>query len=164
MGLIAKPYDWDVCMLEMAGTLAKMSKDPSTQVGALLVSPDKRKMSGGYNGFPVAIDDREEWWNRRESDDPEEFVKYDLVVHAEENAICQARTDLTDWTLYCTHQSCLRCSRLIAAQGVKKVVWDAAHGVTRMDLQTNKALKLFQAAGIKVVQLKLSLGKKEPVT
>jgi len=136
-------------MLEMAATLAKMSKDTSTQVGALLVSPDKRRMSGGYNGFPTNIPDYEDWWNRRE-DTEGEFTKYELVVHAEENAICQARTDLTGWTLYCTHQPCLRCSRLIASQGIRRVVWDAGHEVTRMDLQTEKALKLFEEAGIEV--------------
>jgi dCMP deaminase len=48
---------WDVRFLEMAKLVSTWSKDPSTQVGAVLVDPCHRVVSLGFNGFPRAIAD-----------------------------------------------------------------------------------------------------------
>ncbi|KKN39000.1 hypothetical protein LCGC14_0747820 [marine sediment metagenome] len=122
-----KPRSWHRTMLEVAFTVAKMSKDPKCQVGAVVVSPDKRRVSFGYNGFPSHVPDINDWWQEKVGDGgraaalAEVFGKNDLINHAELNAILQARTDLDGWTLYCTYQPCLDCSRLIVTAGIKFV-------------------------------------------
>jgi len=99
--LLPKPRDWDQVMMRMAQVIATMSKDPSTKVGGVLVSPDRTRISVGYNGFPRQIPDVAAWWNNRAAD--KEVSKYEVVRHAEMNAITQAKTDLAGWTLYVTH-------------------------------------------------------------
>jgi dCMP deaminase len=60
------------------------SKDPSTQVGAVAIDPNTRRvLSGGYNGFPRGIVDTDERLNNRD-------LKHSLVVHAEMNLIYNA--------------------------------------------------------------------------
>lgn len=46
--------EWDRRFLKIAREVATWSKDPSTQVGAVIVDPDQRVVSLGYNGPPVA--------------------------------------------------------------------------------------------------------------
>jgi dCMP deaminase len=42
---------------------AKRSADPSTQVGCVIVKPDNRIVSLGYNGFPRNTKDGDFSWN-----------------------------------------------------------------------------------------------------
>jgi len=74
---------WDVRFLELAKQIASWSKDPSTQVGCVVVGPDREIRSTGFNGLPRGIEDTEERLNNRE-------MKYPLICHAEENAIMHA--------------------------------------------------------------------------
>lgn len=74
---------WDRRYLEMARLVSTWSKDPSTQVGAVLVNYDYQKEFVGYNGFPVGVDDSPERYADRE-------LKYKIVVHAESNALRKA--------------------------------------------------------------------------
>ena len=43
---------WDEYFMGLAHLSAMRSKDPSTQVGAVIVSNEHRVVSIGYNGFP----------------------------------------------------------------------------------------------------------------
>ena len=63
----------------LAWMWASMSKDPSTQVGAIIISTDNRPLGSGYNGPPRAISDSEVNWVRPD--------KYRFITHAERNAI-----------------------------------------------------------------------------
>ena len=63
---------------------AKRSKDPSTQVGACIVSTDNKILSVGYNGMPKACSDDEFPWDRQGTNLE---TKYFFVCHAELNAI-----------------------------------------------------------------------------
>ena len=74
---------WDRHFLGMALYHARMSKDPSTRVGAVIVGPDRELIAAGFNGFPRGIADTPERLNNRE-------LKYQLVVHAEMNAALYA--------------------------------------------------------------------------
>ena len=51
------PYNWDKRFLNLATEVASWSKDPSTQAGAVIVGPDKRIISVGFNGFPMGMPD-----------------------------------------------------------------------------------------------------------
>ena len=73
--------DWDRRFLELADHIAGWSKDPSRGVGAVIVGPNKQILATGYNGLPRGVDDRPERLERP--------AKYDLIVHAEMNAIQQ---------------------------------------------------------------------------
>lgn len=74
---------WHNYFLELALVNARMSKDPSTKVGAVIVGPDREVRSMGFNGFPRGIEDSAERLNDRDT-------KLKLVVHGEMNAILNA--------------------------------------------------------------------------
>ena len=105
---------WDQYFINIAEVVATRSHDIETQVGCVLVSPNRRIISAGYNGFPPGFDD-ENLPNTR----PE---KYKYMVHAEANAIAFARRSLNDCTLYCTLTPCEDCIKLILTCGIKRFV------------------------------------------
>ena len=56
--------DRDSYFINIADEVATRSKDPSTQVGAVIVDENHRPVSFGYNGFLWAWDDRYLTWER----------------------------------------------------------------------------------------------------
>lgn len=87
---------WDSGFMRQALDWAHMSKDPATQVGCVIVGPDRETRSTGFNGFPRGIADTPDRLNDRDT-------KLRLIVHAERNAICNAArigTSLLGCTLY----------------------------------------------------------------
>lgn len=74
---------WDEHFLKLACVHAEMSKDPSTQVGAVIVGPDLEIRATGFNGFPRGVKDTGARLNNRED-------KLKLIVHAEMNAVLHA--------------------------------------------------------------------------
>lgn len=114
--------DWDKHFLEIAKLCSKMSKDPSTKVGAAIKGTDKSVISTGYNGFPPWVDDNKVDLHDRPT-------KYKYVIHAEENALrfAKSRTDvqihgLTGCTIYTTLFPCEKCYKLIKDSGIKRIV------------------------------------------
>ena len=108
-----KRTDWDARFLALAAHVAQWSKDPSTKTGAVLVGQDRRKIAVGYNGFPPGIADDERLLDRK--------TKYQIVVHAEQNALDNATFDTTGATIYCTHP-CLQCAKAIISKRLARVV------------------------------------------
>ena len=98
---------------------AKRSKDPNTQVGACIVSPDNIILSTGYNGFPTGCSDDEFPWEREGAD-----TKYPFVVHAELNAIlnCNGKS-LKDAKIYVALFPCNECAKAIIQSGIREVVY-----------------------------------------
>lgn len=75
---------WNLGFIAIAETIASLSKDPSTKVGAVIVHPrSKAVVAVGFNGFPRQVAETEARWKTR----PE---KYNYVEHAERNAIYNA--------------------------------------------------------------------------
>jgi dCMP deaminase len=112
--------NWDQYFLRIAAVAASKSKDPSTQVGAVIVRPDRTIVSVGYNGFPRGVADTPERLNDRPT-------KYSLVVHAEMNAILSARESLNGYTLYTVpFMPCDRCFVHVIQAGIKRVVFPPA--------------------------------------
>ena len=106
---------WDRNFLQLAKTVSTFSKDPSTQVGAVIVDDDNRVISIGYNGFPKGIKDDNRLDNRE--------IKYEMVVHAEANALLFANTPVKGCTIYTwPFQPCSRCAALIIQAGIRRVV------------------------------------------
>lgn len=108
---------WDLRFLALAKYWADIcSKDPSTRVGAAIVSDDRKTVILGYNGFPRGVQDIPERYGNRE-------LKHKLVVHAEQNALDCAPCSVKGMTLYCTLCPCNKCAQSIIQKGIKRVVY-----------------------------------------
>jgi dCMP deaminase len=108
--------DWNQRFLSLAEHIAQWSKDPSTQVGAVIVDPSRRIISTGYNGLPQGVDDTDNRLHTRE-------IKYEMIVHGEINAILFAKQDLLGSTLYTwPFMPCSRCAGIVIQSGIKTVV------------------------------------------
>ena len=134
---------WDLRFMEMAkNEVATWSKDPSTKVGCVIVSPDRRQFTAGYNGFPIGIKDTTHRLNNRD-------LKYELVVHAELNAILNARMNLTGWTLYATFPPCKECAKAIIQAGISRVVCPELKSVDdRWVISQEAARSILNEAGV----------------
>ena len=108
---------WDGRFMDLANFVAGWSKDPSTQVGAVIANANtKRMVSMGFNGFPAGVEDSEDRLETRE-------IKYEMVVHAEANALLFAGPAAEGCTLYVTPlPPCARCAVLIIQAGISRVV------------------------------------------
>ena len=145
--------NWDEYFMGVAMLAAKRSKDPNTQVGACIVSPDNIIISTGYNGMPKGCSDDEFPWERTG-----EETKYPYVVHAELNAILNANgRDLRGSRLYVALFPCNECAKAIIQSGVTEVVYlsDKYDG-TPMNVASKRML---DAAGVKRTQLKPTVDK-----
>lgn len=112
---------WDEYFMGVAFLASMRSKDPSTQVGACIVDADNRILSTGYNGFPAGCPDDEFPWER---EGEYSKVKYPFVVHAELNAILNARgKNLTGSRIYVDLFPCNECAKAIIQAGIKEVVF-----------------------------------------
>ena len=132
---------WDHRFLDLADRIAAWSKDPSTKVGAIIVRPNRTLCSVGYNGFPRGVDDTEERYEDRET-------KYQMVVHAEINAILTAEEELKGYTLYVSPlHPCPQCAAAIIQVGIKRVV---SRETFRGDWKDRLAVsqKMFKEAGV----------------
>jgi dCMP deaminase len=78
--------------MELARLVSTWSKDPSTQVGAV-ITRGKFVVSLGFNGHPKGVADTPERLEIREN-------KYRTIIHAEINAILTAKQDLEGCTIY----------------------------------------------------------------
>lgn len=115
---------WDEFFMGVAKLAAGRSKDPSTQVGACIVSRENRILSIGYNGTPNNFDDDKFPWNR-EGENPNE-TKYPYVCHAELNAVLNyvgSRRDLIGARIYVDLFPCNECAKIIIQSGISEVVY-----------------------------------------
>jgi dCMP deaminase len=134
---------WDERYLALAGFISSWSKDPSTQVGAVITDTRNRIVSVGFNGMPVGVADTFERLNDRE-------LKYKMIVHAERNAMLFAQRSLDGCTLYTVpFMPCSVCAGMVVQAGIKRVVapfvdnsrWNEAFRLTE---------EIFAEAGVKL--------------
>ena len=55
---------WDEYFMSLALLSSQRSKDPATQVGAVIVNKNKRIIGIGYNGFPHGCSDDDLPWGK----------------------------------------------------------------------------------------------------
>ena len=125
------------------------SKDPNTQVGACIVSPEKKIVGVGYNGFPIGCSDDELPWEREG-----EWIetKYPYVCHAELNAILNSPiSSLKGATLYVALFPCNECAKAIIQTGIRKVVYLSNKYETTDSTVASR--KMLSAAGVELKQL-----------
>ena len=113
--------NWDEYFMGIALLTAMRSKDPSSQVGACIVSPENKILSLGYNGMPIGCDDDAMPWERE--GDPLD-TKYMYVCHAELNAILNAGgNSLKDCRIYVALFPCNECAKAIIQSGINEVIY-----------------------------------------
>ncbi len=143
---------WDKRFMEMAHVVGNWSScyQENRHVGCVIVR-DKRILTTGYNGAPAGVlscQERNECL-RRKLEIPS-GTRHELcyAVHAEQNAICQAAKiglSLQDATLYCTHQPCIICCKMIINAGIKKVIYEQGY-------PDEFSIEMFEKAGVEVIK------------
>lgn len=134
--------------MEIVDATARLSKDSSTKVGAIIVGASKEIRSLGYNGAPRGCMADEDW---RGQNRPE---KYFWFSHAELNAITNAArvgTPLDGCSLLVTHPPCMDCARAIVQAGIIEVFtrMPSSEFLERWDVHTRRTKKLFEECHVK---------------
>jgi dCMP deaminase len=104
--------NWDEYALSIAEVVAKKSKDPWRQVGAVLLRHDNTVAACGYNGFPPNM---VEDWSCREK-------RRNYVVHAEQNALRHVKP-MECYLLASTTLPCNNCLKSLASYGIRRIVY-----------------------------------------
>ena len=139
---------WDEYFMGLAHLSALRSKDPNTQVGAAIVDENHRVVSFGYNGMPKGCSDDVFPWSREGAILQ---TKYAFVVHAELNAILNAKYPVSGCTLYVSLFPCNECAKAIIQAGIRRMVYESdKYQNTDTTIASRRMLK---AAGIELVQL-----------
>lgn len=137
---------WDYRFIKAAEHFASWSKDPSTQVGAVIVRPDRTIASLGYNGFSRGVDDNPTRYTDRD-------FKYEAIVHGEMNAVLSAREPLKNCTIYTWPlPPCSRCAAMIIQTGITRVVAPINKN-PRFSASCDLGKQLFAEAGIVCVEV-----------
>jgi dCMP deaminase len=133
--------------MDIAWAVSRLSKDESTQVGALIVGPTKEIRSVGYNGAPRGSSADED---DRGRDRPE---KYFWFSHGELNAITNAARvgiPLDGSSLVVTHPPCMDCARAIVQAGIKRVITNPVTPEFRARWEAHilRSRRLFEECGV----------------
>ena len=141
---------WDEYFMGVAMLSAQRSKDPSTQVGACIVSRENKILSMGYNGMPCGCSDDEMPWER---DGNPLDTKYMFVCHAELNSILNyAGHDLRGAKIYTTLFPCNECAKAIIQSGIREVIYLSDKYADTPATQASKLM--LRTAGVKLTQMK----------
>ena len=141
---------WDKRFMNVARLVSSWSSciRSGRQVGAVIVR-DNRLITTGYNGAPMRIKNCVERGECiRDIEHIESGTKLEVcyAIHAEQNAILQAAklgVSVDGAMMYCTHQPCSLCAKLIINSGIKRVVYGQGY-------PDKLAMELFKNAGIEV--------------
>lgn len=91
------------------------SPDIFTKVGGVAFDKNKRILAVCYNGFAPGQELPPEFLNNRDE-------KNKFTLHSEQNLLAQTKIGEVD-TIFLTHSPCESCSKLIAANQVKNVIF-----------------------------------------
>ncbi len=143
---------WDERFMDMAFKVSTWSScfKEDRQVGAV-ITKDKRILTTGYNGAGSGIKScKEKGECLRVKLGIASGTRHELcyAVHAEQNAIIQAAklgVSVEGATLYCTHQPCVICAKMIINSGIKRVVYKHGH-------PDDFSMEMFKEAGVEVLR------------
>ena len=148
---MATQQELDKVYMDMAESIATLSKARRNKVGCVLVTPEN-VMLASFNGTPSGWDNNCE--NEEVTDDPHFepvtfLVSKPTVIHAELNAILHAArqgVSVKNATLYTTLSCCTACSAMVSQAGVKRVVY-------KEEYRDSSGINLLREHGIIVEQL-----------
>lgn len=140
---------WDEYFMSMASLAASRSTCLRRRVGAVIVK-DRMVLSTGYNDTPRGRPNCGEGGCPRCAGEAPPGTGHDtcLCIHAEQNAIIQAAyhgVSIAGGALYCTHQPCLVCAKMIVNAGLVRVVYGG-------DYPDAAAARLLRDAGVELVR------------
>jgi len=135
--------------MEIAHLVAKRSTCLRRQVGAVIVK-EKHIITTGYNGAPTELKHCEEVGCLREKMNIPSGERQELCrgLHAEQNAIIQSAlqgVSIKGGSLYCTHQPCILCAKMLINAGIKKIVYEGEY-------PDELAKKFFEEAQVDVIK------------
>ena len=141
---------WDARFMELAGVISSWAScyKPDRKIGAVIVK-NKRIVTTGYNGAPAGIKtcmERGECLRNRLGIQSGTRAELCYAIHAEQNAIIQAAklgSSIDGATLYCTHQPCVICAKMIVNAGITRVVYEEGY-------PDDFALEIFREAGVEI--------------
>lgn len=145
---------WDKRFMEMATLVASWSSclQENRHVGAI-ITKNKRILTTGYNGASSNVRscvERQECLRKKLNIPSGTRHEICYAVHAEQNAIIQAAklgVSVEGATMYCTHQPCTICAKMIINSGIKRVVFDEGY-------PDEFSVELFNEAGVEIVEYK----------
>ena len=117
---MASQKQLDYCYMQMAHTMASLSKSERKKVGAIIVTSNG-VLIPGVNGMAPGGSNYLEYIGKDGS-----LVSKEEVIHAELNAILKAAKEgvsIIGGTLYLTLSPCFRCSEMVVAAGIRRVVY-----------------------------------------
>jgi dCMP deaminase len=135
----------DDYFMEIAKVVASRSTCLRRRAGAVLVK-DKRILSTGYNGVPKGLPHCEDTGCPRADYPSGTHHELCRAVHSEQNAIIQAANHgvcIEGATLYCTHQPCALCAKMLVNAGITRVVYHE-------DYPDDGSLEFFRLADIEI--------------
>ena len=143
---------WDIRFMQIARTVGEWTScfQDNRRVGAV-IARDKRILTTGYNGAGSGIIScKEKGECLRRTRGIKSGTQHEIcyAVHAEQNAVIQAAKiglSIDGATIYCTHQPCVICAKIIINSGIKRVVYGE-------DYPDEFAAKLFAEAGVELVK------------
>lgn len=121
---------WDyryMKMAEMVGEWSNCNRD-DRHVGSVAVF-DKRVICTAYNGSPVGVKsckERGECMRLKLGIKSAKSPEICYSVHSEQALVCNAAKQglsLQGSTVYCTHQPCIICLKLLVNSGVVRVIY-----------------------------------------
>ena len=143
---------WDRRFMKMAYLISEGTSCnvEGRSIGAVIVK-DKRIMTTGYNGAPAGLKtckERGECMRRKLNIASGTRAEVCYAIHAEQNAILQAAKlgiSIDGATLYCTHQPCSVCAKMIVNVGIRRVVYQQGY-------PDRFSLEIFDEAGVQLEQ------------
>lgn len=125
---------WDRRFMQMAWVISSWAScyQQDRKIGAVIVK-DKRILTTGYNGAPAGIKtcvERGECLRKKLGIPSGTKHEICYAIHAEQNAIIQAAklgVSIQGATLYCTHQPCVICAKMIVNSGIVRVVYEQGY-------------------------------------
>ena len=146
-----KRPSWNEYFINVARLLATRSTCLRRDVGAV-IGKDKRILATGYNGVPAGVTHCTEVGCLREklhipSGERQEICR---GLHAEQNAIIQAARfgiSIKDSVIYCTHQPCITCAKMIINAGIVEVIFAG-------DYPDKLAVSILKEGKIKLAKIK----------
>ena len=118
---------WDEYFMTLANEVATRTTCMRRAVGAVIVK-DRRILATGYNGVPTGMRHCAETGCLRQQLGVPSGQRHEICrgLHAEQNAIIQAArlgVNISGATLFCTHQPCVICAKMIINAGISRVVY-----------------------------------------
>ena len=141
---------WNKRFMDLTEHISTWSSCLRRHVGAVIVK-DKRIMTTGYNGAPSGVQtcvEKGECMRNKLNVPSGTHAELCYAAHAEQNAIIQAAKEgisIKGCTLYCTHQPCVVCAKMIINAGIKEVIYKEGY-------PDEFSRKICEEAGVKLTK------------